>query len=212
MTVAPKPRIVRARRSGRFVLEVANDGNLPVDVTLEATDVERSTKASFAPQQLRLPAGTAAPVLLHVRGPRMITGAEADRPVQVVATACRADLPPDGDPGPDSVAVEPQTVELKLRQRPLVSRGVLTAMILLGIVGLWAAVFLLGLTKVFSNDPMTKSAPASSSSPPRAARPDKAARRVSATPAVRPTARPRRAHCRNPASCPPASAARSAAP
>ena len=161
MTVASTPRIVRARRSGRFVLEVANDGNLPVDVALEATDVDRSTKATFAPQHLRLAAGTAAPVLLHVRGPRMITGAEADRPVQVVATATRADLPPDTDPGPDDVAVEPQTVELKLRQRPLVSRGVLTAMILLGIVGLWAAVFLLGLTKVFSNDPMTKSAPAS---------------------------------------------------
>jgi hypothetical protein len=161
MTLAPKPRIVRARRTGRFVLEVANDGNLPVDVALEAVDVDRSTKATFAPQQVRLDAGASVPVLLHVRGPRMITGGETERPVQVVATAARADLPPDADPGADGAAVAPRTVELKLRQRPLVSRGLLTALILLSIVGLWAGVFLLGLTQVFSNDPMTKSAPAS---------------------------------------------------
>jgi hypothetical protein len=161
MTVSPKPRIVRARRSGRFVLEVANDGNLPVDVALEAVDVDRSTKATFAPQQLRIEAGATVPVLLHVRGPRMITGAEAERPVQVVATATRADLPPDADPSANDVTVPPREIGLKLRQRPLVSRGVLTALILLSIIALWAGVFLLGLTKVFSNDPMTKSAPAS---------------------------------------------------
>lgn len=161
MTVVPKPRIVRARRSGRFVLEVTNDGNLPVDVALEAVDVDRSTKANFTPQQLRVEPGAAAPVLLHVRGPRMITGGEAERPVQVVATATRADLPPDADPSANDAPVPPREIGLKLRQRPLVSRGVLTALILLGIVGLWAGVFLLGLTKVFSNDPMTKSAPAS---------------------------------------------------
>lgn len=161
MTLVPKPRIVRARRSGRFVLEVANDGNLPVNVGLEAVDVDRSTKATFTPQQLRVEPGAAAPVLLHVRGPRMITGGEAERPVQVVATATRADLPPDADPSANDAPVPPREVGLKLRQRPLVSRGMLTALILLSIVALWAGVFLLGLTKVFSNDPMTKSAPAS---------------------------------------------------
>ena len=50
----------------------------------------------------------AAPVLLHVRGPRMLTGAEAERPVQVVASATRADLPPDADPTADSVRGDPQ--------------------------------------------------------------------------------------------------------
>src|SRR5206468_335101 len=41
------------------------------------------------------------------------------------------------------------------------SRGLLTALILASVVALWAAVFLLGLTKVFSGDPMTKAVPAS---------------------------------------------------
>jgi Carboxypeptidase regulatory-like domain len=160
LTVTPVPRVVRSRRSGRFVLEVANRGNIPLDVSLQAVDVDRSTKASFAPQQLRVPAGSVTPVLVHVRGPRMFTGSEVDRAVQVVASAVRADLPPDADPTAGS-AIEPKSAAVRLRQRPLVSRGLLTALILLGILALWAGVFLLGLTKVFSNDPMTKAAPAS---------------------------------------------------
>jgi hypothetical protein len=161
MAVASTPRIIRARRSARFVLDVRNDGNLPLDISLQAADLDRSAKVAFTPQQLRLDPGMAAPVLLHVRGPRMLTGADAERPVQVVASATRADLPPDADPTTDSVPVPERELTVKLRQRPTLSRGLLTALILLGIIALWAGVFLLGLTKVFSNDPMTKDAPAS---------------------------------------------------
>jgi hypothetical protein len=161
MAMAPTPRVIRARRSGRFVLELKNDGNLPIDVDLQATDVDRSAKATFAPQQLRLDPGTTVPVLLHVRGPRMFTGGESERAVTVVATATRADLPPDADPSVAGAPIEPRETSVKLRQRPLISRGMLTALVLLSIIALWAGVFLLGLTKVFSNDPMTKAAPAS---------------------------------------------------
>jgi hypothetical protein len=161
LQVAPTPKLVRARRGARFVLEVRNDGNLPIDVELHAVDVDRSVKATFAPQTLRIEPGTVAPVLLHVRGPRMITGSETERPVSVVAAATRADLPPDADPTVAGEPIAPREAVVRLRQRPLVSRGLLTALVLLSIVALWAGVFLLGLTKVFSNDPMTKAAPAS---------------------------------------------------
>jgi hypothetical protein len=43
----------------------------------------------------------------------------------------------------------------------VLSRGLLTALILLSILALWAAAFLLGLNQVFKGDPMTKAAPAS---------------------------------------------------
>ena len=46
----------------------------------------------------------------------------------------------------------------------MVTRGLLTALILLSIIALWAAVFLFGLGKVFAGDPMTKSAQASAAS------------------------------------------------
>ncbi|HEU5268931.1 MAG TPA: carboxypeptidase-like regulatory domain-containing protein [Jatrophihabitans sp.] len=54
-----------------------------------------------------------------------------------------------------------QTCLVRLRQRPLLSRGLLTALVLMAIVGLWAAAFLLGLGQAFKGEPMTKQAPAS---------------------------------------------------
>ena len=160
MAVTPQPRLVQGRRSGRFVLEVTNDGNVPLNVSLDSADSDRSMAARFTPAHARIEPGTMLPVLLHVRGPRMITGAPTERPLKVTVTAERADLPEDAEPG-EALVDEPQVTTVRLKQRPLLSRGMLTALVLLSIVGLWAAVFLLGLTKVFSNDPMTKAAPAS---------------------------------------------------
>ncbi|MCW2657005.1 MAG: hypothetical protein JWR06_1198, partial [Jatrophihabitans sp.] len=160
LRLAAAPRVIRARRSGRFVLELTNEGNVPLDVNLRAIDAERSTTAEFLPPALRIEAGAVAPVLLNVRGPRMITGGEVDRTVIVQAEAARID--PDGG---GQIALEdlPGNLEttVRLRQRPLISRGMLTALILASIIALWAGVFLFGLTKVFSGDPMTKAAPAS---------------------------------------------------
>ncbi|MCW2540394.1 MAG: hypothetical protein JWN95_2119 [Frankiales bacterium] len=68
------------------------------------------------------------------------------------------------DPTPDPLAALPPIIRkttIRLRQRPIFSRGLLTALILLSIVALWASVFLLGLNQVFKGDPMTKEAPAS---------------------------------------------------
>lgn len=50
---------------------------------------------------------------------------------------------------------------ITFRQRPYLTRGLLTALILLAIIAVWAAVFLFGLAKVFAGDPLTKEAPAS---------------------------------------------------
>ncbi|MDT4946372.1 MAG: hypothetical protein QOH14_3105 [Pseudonocardiales bacterium] len=163
MRLAALPRVIRARRSGRFVFELTNEGNVPLDVTLRAADADRSSRTEFAPGSVRLEAGAVAPVLLTVRGPRMFTGAEIDRTVSVEAVARRAEAL-TAAPAESVIETEPPLIRetsVRLRQRPLVSRGLLTALILVGIVALWAGVFLLGLTKVFSGDPMTKSAPAS---------------------------------------------------
>ena len=169
MTLASRPRVVRARRQGRFVLELTNTGNVPLSVRLEATDVDRAVQTTFTPTELRLEAGSVAPVLLTVRGPRMLVGAELDRVVSVRSVAGRVS-PPAGTPSTDPLgtpaavpvrdALELETT-VRLRQRPLLSRGLLTALILAGIVALWAAVFLFGLDKVFSGDPSTKVAAAS---------------------------------------------------
>lgn len=207
MLVAPRmefslscrPQLARARRQARFVLELANSGNLAVDVTLTAADADRAVSTAFSPPRLRIEAGTVAVCVLTVRGPRMITGAELDRSVTVQAVAVAAGpvpLPGAAPSGPtvrytgkdddedwlaelrapggtgdadattvaDPAAVLPPVIRtslLRLRQRPLLSRGLLTALVLLTIIGLWASVFLLGLSQAFKGEPMTKQAPAS---------------------------------------------------
>jgi hypothetical protein len=158
LQLGARPRVIRARRSARFVLELTNGGNVPLEVTMRAVDVDRASTSQFMPETVRIEAGAVAPVLLTVRGPRTLTGSEMDRAVTVEATALRADRQPEDVA---SEAALSQSITVRLRQRPLISRGLLTALILASIVALWAGVFLLGLTKVFSNDPMTKQAPAS---------------------------------------------------
>jgi 5-hydroxyisourate hydrolase-like protein (transthyretin family) len=159
MSVSARPRVVRARRGARFVIELVNDGNIPIEANLVAVDADRAVRTEFVPTTVRIEPGAVAPVLLHVRGPRMFTGGEVERAVTVEVTARALGTMPEAQSElPTTVAK--QTV-LRLRQRPLISRGLLTALILASIVALWAGAFLLGLTKVFSGDAMTKQAPAS---------------------------------------------------
>jgi hypothetical protein len=157
LTLAAQPRMIRARRGARFVLELRNEGNVALDVNLSAVDADRAVRCELAPTSLHLAAGAVAPVLLTIRGPRMFTGGDIDRTVTIGASARSLDRRER-----DTVeALERRETTVRLRQRPLISRGLLTALVLASIVALWAGVFLLGLTKVFSGDPMTKQAPAS---------------------------------------------------
>lgn len=159
LRLSRQPALVRSRRGGRFVLAVENTGNVALDVTLGATSPDRCA-TRFNPASMRIEPGTVTPVMLAVKGPRMITGTELDRVVTVDLVGRRA----HSIPAMDEAETEPELTDqasVMLKQRPLISRGLLTALILAGIVGLWAAVFLLGLTQVFAGDPLTKTAPAS---------------------------------------------------
>jgi hypothetical protein len=158
--ISPDPQAIRSKRSGRFVLTVENSGNVALDATLSSTQEDKRTKTRFTPETLRVEPGIASPVILTVKGPRMFTGAETDRIVNVGLVAKRAHT----IPAMDETETEPELqleTQVRLRQKPLVSRGLLTALILMAIVGLWAAIFLLGLTQVLAGDPMTKAAPPS---------------------------------------------------
>ena len=159
LQITGRPRRVKSRRTGRFVLEVTNPGNVRLQVDLQASDPNRSMAYRFAPQQLTVQPGRSLAAVLHVRAPRKFTGGEMGRGVTVVATGERMDLPPDWiDPDAEPLT---DTTDLELSQRPLISRGLLTACILASIVALWAGAFLFGLAKVFASNPPTKQAPAS---------------------------------------------------
>lgn len=154
------PHTVRSRRSGRFVVEVENTGNTALDVALDATREDNRTAARFSPHRMRVEPGATAPAILVLKGPRMITGAEIDRTAAITLTARRTNVISAMQETEQEPELQAATTVV-LRQRPLLSRGLLTALVLAAIIGLWAAVFLLGLTQVLSGDPVTKTAPAS---------------------------------------------------
>ncbi|SDD79876.1 carboxypeptidase-like regulatory domain-containing protein [Nocardioides lianchengensis] len=154
------PHTVRGRRSGRFVLDVENTGNTALDVELEAQLEDSRTAARFTPRTLRVDPGVTTPVILVLKGPRMFTGAEVDRTAAINLSAKRTNVISAMQEAETEAALQAATTVV-LRQRPTVSRGVLTALVLMTIIGLWAAVFLLGVTQVLSGDPLTKTAPAS---------------------------------------------------
>lgn len=158
--MSPDPQAIRSKRSGRFVLNIENSGNVALDASLSSTQEDKRTKTRFTPETVHVEPGVSTPVILTVKGPRMFTGAETDRMVAVGLVAKRAHTIPAMDETETGPELERET-QVRLRQKPLVSRGLLTALILLVIVCLWAAIFLLGLTQVLAGDPTTKAAPPS---------------------------------------------------
>lgn len=177
-----RPEMVRARRTGRFILTVTNRGNALLDVDLAVTDPQKNCSITVQPAALQLPAGESAEAVVTVKGRRIWMGVDHDRALvaeasgRAVTEAEPALVPvpaPGGIPAPrpgsadDAPLAEaaPLPVDthtsITFRQRPYLTRGLLTALILVAIIALWAAVFLFGLSKVFASDPLTKSAPAS---------------------------------------------------
>jgi hypothetical protein len=156
LELKPRPSVVRSGRRAHFMLDVDNRGNVPLDVALTASDADRSLKLRFSRTSVRVPAGGTKPVNLDSRAPRHLFGNDTDRPFSVHAEASVTATTPGAVPQPVQ-----GNAGLVHRQRPVIARGVLTALVLMTIVALWAGAFLFGLTKVFNNDPVTKAAPAS---------------------------------------------------
>lgn len=167
------PDVVRARRTARFVVTATNRGNVPLDLSLAAADGDRALTTVVEPARLTLPAGTAQDTLVTVRAPRVLLGSDIERAVTITAAAVPDRVPtgriaalvPVGPPSVDpeldeDLTGEPltQTHRITLRHRALLTRGSLTAVILLLVIGLWAAAFLFGIGQVFSAEPATKQA------------------------------------------------------
>ncbi|GEL95058.1 carboxypeptidase regulatory-like domain-containing protein [Cellulomonas composti] len=139
------PSVVRTRGRADFAIEVRNDGNVPLDIALRATDTDRTVRTTLVPATLSLAPGSTVAATLLVKGPRQLLGSDRDRPVTVTALHEETE----------------GSVGVVLRQRSTFSRGLITALVLLAILTLWALAFLLGMRQVLGTDPFTKVAPAS---------------------------------------------------
>lgn len=145
LALTAAPTTIRARRRATFEVQVANRGNVPLDVALRATDSDRSLAATLTPSTLSLAPGATATCAVRVQGPRQLLGPDRERALQVEGTALD----------------QHQVLPLVLRQRSRFSAGVLTLLVLAAILAAWATMFLLGVGAVLGADPFTKVAPAS---------------------------------------------------
>jgi len=146
--VTPERMLLEAGRSCDVLVEIrgprmilGSEIDRPVTLTGTATMPGNEPTASASNPTDTAPTATATVDVLVEDDSSDDQAADPDQP---------------GNPGP-----QPQNLVLMLRQRPWLTRGLLTALILLAIIALWAAVFLFGLRQVFAADPPTKTAPAS---------------------------------------------------
>ncbi|UMG91029.1 hypothetical protein [Nocardioides sp. TF02-7] len=68
MRVVREPRMARARRTGRFVLAVVNEGNVPLDVSLAGVANDAGTTVTLSSTLVRVAPGTTRSVMAKVRG------------------------------------------------------------------------------------------------------------------------------------------------
>jgi hypothetical protein len=143
LTVVPPLRT--AHHDAQFTVMCDNIGNTTLEVALAASDPNRAVRAKFLPAVLSVGPGESASALLAVKARRHLLGGEVGHAIKILGSAA-------------DVEVEAQA---RLRQTPLIPRGVRTALVLGLILVAWAAAFLLGLNKAFGTDPLTKAVPPS---------------------------------------------------
>lgn len=140
-----EPSRITARTTGAFTATVVNEGNVPIEVALVASDQERALQFRFDPPVVEVPAGTSVTSNVAVRARRRPFGSPIDRAFVVSASTRDAEYSANG----------------VFAHQPVIPRGVLTALLLLSIVAVWAAVFLVVLGSILDKDGAEKATPAS---------------------------------------------------
>lgn len=140
-----QPSVAGGRRRGHYEVVTENVGNTEVELVLTGADADRALQFTFEPPVIRLPPSTMVLSGIDVVGRRRWFGQPLSRPIEVTASSRALELRAIGS----------------FEHQPMVPRGVLTALLLATIVGLWAAVFLFGLAAIMAGDELPKSAPAS---------------------------------------------------
>jgi hypothetical protein len=87
VSIAAAPEVVTGGGSARYALQLTNDGNTPLDVTLHGTDPEGAVGFSFRPRSVRVAPNASAPAQLTVRAMAPWSGHEARRTLTVRAEA-----------------------------------------------------------------------------------------------------------------------------
>jgi len=135
------PAVRRARRQVDFPVTVTNRGNTPLQVLVRELDVPDRVTVDLQPAEFDIAPWSSIICRARVTAPRQFVGEDKDHPVDLRITA-RATTP--GRPLMETEL--DQEAQVTFRQRPLLSPGVLLAMILVTVAALWVGIGLVGLT------------------------------------------------------------------
>ena len=124
-----RPSVVTAGSTGRFGAIVANEGNVQLDFTMTALDETRMLDTSVQPLTLTVPPGSEGVAEVTVSGKRPWFGQPLARTVQI---------------GADTPTLQLRALAT-FNQKPRIPRGLLTLLMLAGIIGLWSFIFLFGV-------------------------------------------------------------------
>ncbi|HVM53088.1 MAG TPA: carboxypeptidase-like regulatory domain-containing protein [Acidimicrobiales bacterium] len=142
--LALTPSDITAGKRAKFAVGVTNDGNVPLDLTLTGNDLERVLRFRFEPLFVHVEPGETAYASGLAVGKRPFFGSPVPRSMTVFAWGNGLDLAASG----------------RFVQKPRIPRGFLTFLALAGVVGIWAAVLVLGAGLVLDKDAPKKTVPA----------------------------------------------------
>ncbi len=124
-----RPSLVEAGARGSFQALLHNTGNTTSEFAVVALEPTRSVECSVSPPTVLVAPGDTGQVTVVAHGKRPWVGSSVERTIQISAT---------------SPALELQTVA-RFIQKPRIPRGVITALILVLIIALWATIFLFAI-------------------------------------------------------------------
>lgn len=87
LTMGVQPEIVNGGKTGTYVVNLANEGNMPMAVTLSGSDPENRVGFKFEPREIRLEPGMVAGAQVTVNSDAPLTGQEVRRSMTLRANA-----------------------------------------------------------------------------------------------------------------------------
>ena len=141
VTVTVSPKVVLGGAKTSFIVTTTNRGNRPTGVSVTAGDADRALKYVIEPRRAQLEGGQALAFRVTAKGKRPITGNPVPRAIQIDVASRSVNL----------------SETVTFTQKPRLSRGLLTAVVLLSIIVLWALVFSAGFRAALAGQKAKKS-------------------------------------------------------
>jgi hypothetical protein len=140
-----EPLVRSGRHKAAFRIISTNSGNVPLDISLAASDPERVVLSRFSPATVTVLPGEQRAADMAVVARRHFFGGDVARAITVLGTA-------------GSFEVDTRA---SFRHQPVIPRGLRTVLTLGAIVALWAAVFVVAIDKALTKDKLAKAVPPS---------------------------------------------------